>query len=87
MVTAPGGRPAEPPVPVDIGVVAALPIEVAPLLARLDHHCLNEIEGLENPTAENIAAWIWHRLRPDLPGLARVRVAETPMSWADYDGD
>jgi 6-pyruvoyltetrahydropterin/6-carboxytetrahydropterin synthase len=58
-----------------------------PLLARLDHHCLNEIEGLENPTAENIAAWIWHRLRPDLPGLARVRVAETPMSWAEYDGD
>jgi 6-pyruvoyltetrahydropterin/6-carboxytetrahydropterin synthase len=57
-----------------------------PLLARLDHHCLNEIEGLENPTAENIAAWIWHRLRPDLPGLARVRVAETPMSWAEYDG-
>jgi 6-pyruvoyltetrahydropterin/6-carboxytetrahydropterin synthase len=58
-----------------------------PLLARLDHHCLNEIEGLENPTAENIAAWIWHRLRPDLPGLALVRVAETPMSWAEYDGD
>ena len=48
---------------------------------------LNEIEGLENPTAENIAAWIWHRLRPDLPGLALVRVAETPMSWAEYDGE
>ena len=58
-----------------------------PLLARLDHHCLNEIEGLENPTAENIAAWIWQRLRPDLPGLALVRVAETPMSWAEYDGE
>lgn len=58
-----------------------------PLLERLDHHCLNEIEGLENPTAENIAAWIWHQLRPHLPGLARVKVMETPMSWAEYDGD
>ena len=58
-----------------------------PLFEQLDHHCLNEVEGLENPTAENIAAWIWQRLRPDLPGLALVRVAETPMSWAEYDGE
>ena len=58
-----------------------------PIVRRLDHYYLNEIEGLENPTAENIAAWIWHRLRPDLPGLALVRVAETPMSWAEYDGE
>ncbi len=57
-----------------------------PLLARLDHHCLNEIEGLENPTAEHIAAWIWERARPGLPLLAVVRVFETPMSWAEYAG-
>ncbi|GJE28070.1 6-carboxytetrahydropterin synthase QueD [Methylobacterium organophilum] len=59
----------------------------APLLARLDHHCLNEVEGLENPTAENIAAWIWHRAKPALPALSQVKVYETPMSWAEYDGD
>ena len=59
----------------------------APTLDRLDHHCLNEVEGLENPTAERIAAWIWHRTKPALPGLSLVTVYETPMSWAEYDGD
>ena len=58
----------------------------APLLARLDHHCLNEIEGLENPTAENIAAWVWQRTKPLLPLLATVTVFETPDSRVDYDG-
>jgi 6-pyruvoyltetrahydropterin/6-carboxytetrahydropterin synthase len=57
-----------------------------PLLARLDHHCLNEVEGLENPTAEHIALWIWTRARPTLPLLACVRVFETPLSWAEYAG-
>ena len=58
----------------------------APVLERLDHYCLNEVEGLENPTAENIAAWIWQRVRPGLPGLSSVRVFETPMSWAEFEG-
>lgn len=58
----------------------------APLLARLDHYCLNEVEGLENPTAEHIAVWIWARLKPDLPLLAGVRVYETPLSFAEYTG-
>ncbi|MBO0664181.1 6-carboxytetrahydropterin synthase QueD [Jiella sp. MQZ9-1] len=57
-----------------------------PLLAQLDHHCLNEIEGLENPTAEHIAVWIFERTRPKLPQLASVKVFETPMSWAEYEG-
>lgn len=57
-----------------------------PLLARLDHHCLNEIDGLENPTAENIAVWIWNRARLTLPQLATVTVYETPLCWAEYDG-
>lgn len=56
----------------------------APLLARLDHYCLNEVEGLENPTAENIAVWIWERAKPALPQLAAVRVFETPLSYAEY---
>lgn len=58
----------------------------APLLARLDHHCLNEVEGLENPTAEHIAMWIWQRAKPLLPLLCAVRVYETPQCWADYQG-
>ncbi len=58
----------------------------APLLARLDHYCLNEVEGLENPTAENISVWIWTRVKPALPQLASVRVFETPLSYAEYAG-
>jgi 6-pyruvoyltetrahydropterin/6-carboxytetrahydropterin synthase len=56
----------------------------APLLARLDHRCLNEIEGLDNPTAEVLAAWLFERLRPDLPQLAEVTVEETPSSTASF---
>ncbi len=58
----------------------------APLLNQLDHHCLNEVEGLENPTAENISMWIWDRLRPSLRDLAAVRVYETVNCWAEYNG-
>jgi 6-pyruvoyltetrahydropterin/6-carboxytetrahydropterin synthase len=57
-----------------------------PVLARLDHYCLNEVEGLANPTAENIAIWIWDRAKPLMPQLAAVTVYETPQSWADYEG-
>lgn len=57
-----------------------------PLLARLDHHCLNEIEGLENPTAENIAIWIWEKTKRALPQLSAVVVYETSDCWAEYDG-
>lgn len=58
-----------------------------PLLKRLDHYCLNDIEGLENPTAENIAVWIWQRTRPVLPLLSKIKVFETPDCWAEYDGE
>ncbi|CAL9917914.1 6-carboxy-5,6,7,8-tetrahydropterin synthase [Candidatus Liberibacter solanacearum] len=58
----------------------------APLLEKLDHHCLNEVEDLDNPTAENIAIWIWKRLFNSLPILSSVRVYETPMSWVEYQG-
>src|SRR5213596_811879 len=47
-----------------------------PLWRQLDHYFLNEIRGLENPTSENIAKWIWRRLRPRLPLLSEVVVAE-----------
>src|SRR5215831_19584136 len=48
-----------------------------PLRQRLDHYYLNEIEGLENPTSEHLARWIWQRLEPRLPELTAVTVFET----------
>jgi 6-pyruvoyltetrahydropterin/6-carboxytetrahydropterin synthase len=57
-----------------------------PLLNRLDHYYLNEVEGLENPTSENLARWIWERLQPALPELRRVVVRETCTSGCVYDG-
>lgn len=57
-----------------------------PLLARLDHYCLNDIEGLENPTAENISVWIWDRVKTALPQVCSVKVFETANCWAEYHG-
>jgi 6-pyruvoyltetrahydropterin/6-carboxytetrahydropterin synthase len=58
----------------------------APLHQVLDHHYLNDIPGLENPTSEQIARWIWDRLAPTLPGLCRVVVRETCTAGAIYQG-
>ena len=57
-----------------------------PIWQRLDHYYLNEIRGLENPTSENIAAWIWKRLKPKLPRLTEIVVAETCQSQCVYRG-
>ena len=56
----------------------------APLQEELDHHCLNEISGLENPTAEVLSAWIYARILKELPQLADVTVSETPTTEAVY---
>jgi 6-pyruvoyltetrahydropterin/6-carboxytetrahydropterin synthase len=58
-----------------------------PLSDQLDHHYLNEIDGLYNPTSENIARWIWQRLHCRLPGLAQITVRETCTSGAVYRGE
>lgn len=47
---------------------------------RIDHRCLNEVEGLSNPTSENLARWIWKELCPALPLLSKVVVRETCTS-------
>jgi 6-pyruvoyltetrahydropterin/6-carboxytetrahydropterin synthase len=52
---------------------------------QLDHHYLNEIPGLENPTSENLAVWIWERLTDALP-LSAVVVRETCTSGCVYQG-
>ena len=54
---------------------------------RLDHRYLNEIEGLENPTSEVLARWIWREARPALPMLAAVEVRETCTTRCIYRGD
>jgi 6-pyruvoyltetrahydropterin/6-carboxytetrahydropterin synthase len=59
---------------------------VDPLIARLDHYLLNDIDGLANPTSERIAIWIWERLSPDLPQLHRVTIEETCTSRCHYFG-
>ena len=58
-----------------------------PLHDRLDHRYLNEIAGLENPTSEVLAQWIWREIRPALPGLAEIEVRETCTSGCIYRGE
>lgn len=57
-----------------------------PLWEQLDHRYLNEVPGLENPTSEMIAVWIWDRLKPALPCLTEVLVAETCTACCVYRG-
>jgi 6-pyruvoyltetrahydropterin/6-carboxytetrahydropterin synthase len=58
-----------------------------PILSELDHYYLNEIAGLENPTSENVAIWIWGRLKPLLPQLTKVEVRETCTAGCSYSGE
>ncbi len=65
---------------------ADLKTAVNPLVDRLDHRLLNEIEGLENPTSELLALWIWRELAPQLPLLHRITIQETCTSRCHYHG-
>ena len=58
-----------------------------PIHDKLDHSYLNDAEGLENPTSENLAKWIWEHLRPALPGLSKIVVRETCTSGCVYKGE
>jgi 6-pyruvoyltetrahydropterin/6-carboxytetrahydropterin synthase len=58
-----------------------------PTYDRLDHHYLNDIAGLDNPTSENLARWIWNEMKPLLPLLRKVVVHETCTSGCSYKGD
>ncbi len=59
---------------------------VEPIVKRLDHRYLNEIEALENPTSEHLAKWIWDRLKPRLPGVSAIIVHETCTTACEYRG-
>ncbi|GAA4089264.1 6-carboxytetrahydropterin synthase QueD [Zhongshania borealis] len=58
-----------------------------PIYERLDHYYLNEIPGLENPTSENLAIWIWQQLKPSLAALSQVEIRETCTSGCIYSGE
>ena len=57
-----------------------------PLYEQLDHHYLNDIPGLENPTSENLAILIWNQTKPLLPLLSEVVVHETCTAGSRYSG-
>lgn len=65
---------------------ADLKLAFDPLYQQLDHRYLNDVPGLENPTSEVLAQWIWERLEAALPGLSCIVVRETCTSGAIYKG-
>ena len=58
-----------------------------PILEQLDHHYLNDIAGLENPTSEVLASWVWQQTKPLLPQLSAVTVKETCTAGCIYRGE
>jgi len=79
----------EGPIGDDTGWVmdfADLKAAFQPIYDRIDHHYLNDIPGLENPTSERLAIWIWNELKPRLPLLNELVIAETCTSRCVYRG-
>jgi queuosine biosynthesis protein QueD len=58
-----------------------------PLFDQIDHNYLNDVPGLDNPTSENLARWVWQQLKPTLPALSRVEIRETCTAGCVYRGD
>jgi 6-pyruvoyltetrahydropterin/6-carboxytetrahydropterin synthase len=54
---------------------------------QIDHRCLNEVAGLENPTSENLCRWLWQKIKPELPTLSKIVVKETCTSGCIYSGE
>jgi len=54
---------------------------------QIDHRCLNEVAGLENPTSENLCRWLWQKLKPELTTLSKIVVKETCTSGCIYSGE
>lgn len=71
----------------DFGIIKSALKEI---IGDLDHYVLNDIEDIGNPTCENVARYIYLRLKPSIPEagkLEKIRVWETPKSWAEYFED
>lgn len=60
---------------------------IDPVVKMIDHQILNDIAGLENPTCEILAAWLWGKIKPQLPQLKKIEVHETPTSGVVYEGE
>lgn len=78
-----GDLPVGQPYLIDYGDIKAV---IDPIHNEIDHRCLNDIKGLENPTSEMIARWLWEKLHPALPLLAQINVHETCTSRCEYRG-
>jgi len=59
---------------------------VDPVIKTVDHKMLNNIAGLENPTCELFAVWLWNKIKPGLPDLVKIELNETPTSGVVYEG-
>ena len=66
---------------------AAIKAVVRPIIDLLDHRHLNDVEGLPLTTAEHIAAFLWHRIKPQLPSLSRITISETASTKCIYEGE
>lgn len=66
---------------------ADLKAAVKPVLAKVDHYYLNDIPGLENPTSEVVARWLWDQIKPSLPQLSEIEIKETCTSGCRYQGE
>lgn len=66
---------------------AELKKEITPIIDIIDHKVLNEIKGLENPTCENIAKWLWVKIKEKIPALIRIELHETPTTGVIYSGE
>lgn len=66
---------------------AELKAVVKPIIDELDHYYLNEVPGLENPTSEVLARWLWARIAPHLSMLSEIGVRETCTSGCVYRGE
>ena len=60
---------------------------IKPIVDSVDHKLLNDIDGLENPTCEKIAIWLWNNIKVQLPQLSRIELYETLTSGAIYEGE
>jgi len=60
---------------------------IEPVIDSVDHKLLNNIPGLENPTCEILAVWLWKQIKPHIPQLKKIELNETPTSGAIYEGE
>ena len=59
---------------------------IKPIIDKVDHKLINDVTGLENPTCEKLAVWLWDQIKPQVPQLCKIQLNETPTSGAIYEG-